>query len=138
MIQTALKQLGVKEFKDGSNPEVTKYFKAVKGNFGDDSVPWCSAFVNWCAMQEGYERSGLANARSWLTIGKATDKPFLGDVVVFWRGTKTAVTGHVALFLQIKGDKVQVIGGNQSDAVTTEWYPLSRVLGYRKINKKVI
>lgn len=131
----ALREYGTLEFDVASNPQVEKYLKTCKGNASDDSVPWCSAFVNWCAKQASAQRSNSLSARSWLKVGKPVKTPKFGDVVVFWRGSKDdKVTGHVAFFISYNPNgTINVIGGNQGNAVNINAYPPSKLLGAVRI-----
>jgi len=105
-----------------------------------DETPWCSAFVNGVAWELRLPRSKSARARSWLTVGlpvSLTDaRP--DDVVVFNRGGSKDPNviqspGHVAFFAGLEGDRVLVVGGNQSDGVTMGRFKQFDVLGARRI-----
>ncbi|MEW6386243.1 MAG: SH3 domain-containing C40 family peptidase [Thermodesulfobacteriota bacterium] len=132
-MQFARKEMGVREYAgQADNPRIVEYLKSTNLGYpenANDETPWCSAFVNWCLMMAGIaDRTNSAWARSWLKWGKATDEPVEGCIVVFSRG---ANAGHVAFFLDEDEDSVQVLGGNQGDAVNVAWYPKDRVLDYR-------
>ena len=76
--------------------------------------------------------SGKANARSYETWGRRLNSPALGCVVVLSRPPH-AWQGHVGFYLGTDRARrlVQIIGGNQSDAVSIASFSLDRVLGYR-------
>jgi uncharacterized protein (TIGR02594 family) len=136
IIGIALGEIGVKEIpgtKD--NPEVLKYFNEIgfDGAKLKDETAWCSAFANWVAKKANLRHSKKLNARSWLQVGTAVTTPEIGDVVVFWRGSKKSWQGHVAFFIRETQDWVYVLGGNQSNQVKISAYPKERVLGYRKL-----
>lgn len=139
-LSIAESQRGTKETPGpGDNPDVVKYLRTT--NIGspeqdNDETPWCSAFVNWVAEEARKRANGMspkgtgrANARSWLDWGLAAPGPLRGAVVIFKRGTPPQ--GHVAFCIDRQGDRIRVIGGNQSDAVTIASYPIADVLGYR-------
>tara|TARA_R110000868_G_scaffold24557_2_gene96811 strand:+ start:329 stop:1348 length:1020 start_codon:yes stop_codon:yes gene_type:complete len=129
---TALKEVGQKEIVGGKhNPRVLEYHKATTLKASSDEVAWCSSFVNWCMKQNGVKGTELANARSFLKWGKATTTPQQGDVVVFWRGSKSGWQGHVAFVVSVSATHVKCLGGNQGNAVNMTNYPKSQVLGYR-------
>ncbi|MDH5608855.1 MAG: TIGR02594 family protein [Cyclobacteriaceae bacterium] len=137
LIQIAAHELGQKEITgEGDNPTIVNYAKEAgfKG-IDDDETPWCSIFVNWCAMKAGLNRSNKADARSWLKVGTATEDPVPGDIVVFWRESPESWKGHVAFFLGFNRDKKQVfcLGGNQGNSVSIRAYPAYQVLGYRRL-----
>ncbi len=35
----------------------------------DDETPWCSIFLNWCALISGPKGTNKLNTRSWLPFG---------------------------------------------------------------------
>lgn len=133
-LDVAQAQLGVKEAPGAaSNPEVLKYYRATTlGGKPDDSIPWCSAFANWCMEKAGYRGTRKANARSWLDWGEHLEEPRLGCVVVLWRGDMQSSQGHVAFYFAARGkDKIVLLGGNQADRVCYSQYGVGRVLEYR-------
>lgn len=118
-----------------------------------DEVPWCSGFMNLCFYLTGEPRTNSARARSWLFIGQAIDdrdaRPGY-DVVILSR-EKTVhdpivpgpevldAPGHVGLFAgwDQGGAFVVVVGGNQSNGVTMQRFPASRILGIRRVVRRV-
>jgi len=125
-----------------SNPLILAMLKLDQGWPQDDEVPWCSAFLNWVAWLLRLPRSKSLAARSWLTVGQpipieSAEAGF--DVVVFSRGGNPPgpevlnAPGHVALFASVEGGLVYVLGGNQGDTVKVSAYPLTRVLGVRRL-----
>lgn len=135
VLALAMTQKGVKEFVNGSNPQIEAYHKMAteKNDKGsDDSIPWCSSFMCWAFESAGFLSTNSRAARSWLKYGKPTKAPKLGDLVIFWRGAKTAATGHVALFSGYdKNGNIMCFGGNQNDSVCYQVYPKERLLGFR-------
>ena len=130
ILETALKEYGTKEVPgDGNNPEVVKYYR---GNAVDDSVPWCDQFVDWCLVQNGLEGTKPMTARSYMDYGMPIALPRLGDIVVFWRGSKDGWQGHVGFYISEDENNIFVLGGNQSDQVNIKPYAKSRLLGYRR------
>ena len=129
----ARKYDGLKEWAEGSNPEIDKMFADVGHAGNRDDVPWCAAFVGAMLKRAGLKGTGKLNARSYLDWGVPVDrkdaKP--GDVVVFKRGNSTW-QGHVAFFVKDKGALIDVLGGNQSNAVNVKGYQASQLLGIRR------
>lgn len=121
-----------------NNPRVLEYLRSTtnlnKAATSKDETPWCSAFVNWCLEQSGYERTKNALARSWLTWGRAIAVPRRGCIAVFQREKKF---GHVGFFLEETDTHIKVLGGNQQNLetkifeVSEKYYPKSEWLGYR-------
>ena len=109
----------------------------------DDSVPWCSAFVNYVAWLLRLPRSKSLAARSWLGVGTPIplEEAMAGwDVVILQRGTGPQpgpsvlnAPGHVGFYAGRQGKDVLVLGGNQGDTVSIAPYPASRVLGVRRL-----
>jgi uncharacterized protein (TIGR02594 family) len=131
----ALSEIGVKEAPGAAdNPDVVKYYAAVKGGYSHDSVPWCSAFANWCTREAGIEGTHSAAARSWLEWGVELERPRVGCIVVLDSVTRGPKAGHVG-FLMSQPDlrHVVLIGGNQGDRVCAQPFSVGRVLpgGYR-------
>lgn len=135
LVHLAMTQFLTKEFVGSKhNPEVLKYFDEIGHAWvNDDETPWCSAFMNWCAMNAGLERSAKLDARSWLNVGEVTHAPETGDVCILWRGTPAGWQGHVGIFVCKKEGQVYLLGGNQGDTVCVAPYAESRVLGYRRL-----
>jgi uncharacterized protein (TIGR02594 family) len=98
-----------------------------------DSVAWCAAFVGHCLEKAGLRSTRRLNARSYLDWGIAVDLADAqeGDIVIFSRGSKSW-QGHVGFFVKTSGTMIDVLGGNQSDAVTIQRYAKSRLLGVRR------
>jgi len=137
--ELAKAEVGIVEWKDGNNPKVVAYFKD-SGNAGvkDDETAWCAAFVGAMINRSGGKGTGALNARSYLDWGvpvaRKDAKP--GDVVIFKRGN-SSWQGHVAFFVQDRGARIDVLGGNQSDAVNVKGYPASSLLGIRRAKPPV-
>lgn len=129
--EIAQREMGTKEVPGpGNNPRVLEYHDCTTLDACEDSVPWCSAFVNWCCKQAGIKGTGLANARSWLKWGVPVDKPVEGCIVILKRPPNPA-SGHVAFFVRELGGMVELLGGNQGDQVKLSWYHQADVIGYR-------
>jgi uncharacterized protein (TIGR02594 family) len=130
-MQIARAELGISEIiGPADNPRIVAYHATTTLQSKDDETPWCSAFVNWCLAQAGIKGTWAANARSWINWGRFEGrKP--GAIVVLWRGSPDAATGHVGFVDRIEADKVWILGGNQGDRVSIAPFPLSRVLAFR-------
>lgn len=108
-----------------------------------DEVAWCSSFQNRLAWILRLPRSKSAAARSWLTVGfpiSVHEATAANDIVILKRGSGEqpgpeviAAPGHVGLFAGLEGDRVLILGGNQSDGVTLASFPASSVLGVRRL-----
>ena len=126
-----------------ANPQILAMLKLDQQWPEDDSVPWCSGFVNYIAWLLRLPRSKSLRARSWLTVGEVIrleDAESGFDVVIFKRGGGDQpgpdvidAPGHVGFFAGVVGENVLVPGGNQSDSVRLSRYPKSRLLGVRRL-----
>lgn len=134
-LDIALGEYGtLEDVSAGSNPRVLGYYAKVGQSWvKDDSIAWCAAFVGYCLEMALKPSTRLLNARSYLKWGVPTSTPKLGDIVVFWRVSPLSYLGHVAFYIRTEGQYVWVLGGNQSDQVKIEKYPLSQVLSYRSV-----
>lgn len=123
--------LGTREVPGAKhNNVIVGFFRRVTGQSLSDETAWCAAFVGSCLKEAGLVGTGKLNARSYLTWGAKLARPRLGCIVVFKRGS-SSWQGHVAFYLGETASHVEVLGGNQPDAVTIARYPKSALLGYR-------
>lgn len=127
------------------NPVVVEFFRATSlnplaANQNGDATHWCAAFVNWCVargraksaeakkyssaeLADGTKSASSGSFRCW---GKAAEAPQYGDIVVFARrGSVTGSCpnlgqGHVGFFAGMDGERILVLGGNQSNPTTVE------------------
>lgn len=77
-LRIAVAERGVKE-KPGAadNPRIVEYLKST--NLGspqnkNDETAWCSAFVNWCVEQAGFDGTDSALARHWLKWARRSQR----------------------------------------------------------------
>lgn len=135
LIQRACATLGTREV-DGpkSNPTILGWIREFLPWARDDSTTaWCAVWLAKLMRDCGLGIPGAPyRAKSWETWGVPVPPVdgYAGDVVVLKRG-KNAY--HVAILLKYSFDKIWVIGGNQSDAVTVATYPASSVISVRRL-----
>ncbi len=134
----ALGEYGVKGIPGSTHSsDILTYFRAAGFKWvKDDETAWCAAFVNWAFWKAGLAVPGTLAARSFLKVGKKTVAPKLGDLVVFWRGTKDGDLGHVGFFVRETREGVYTLGGNQSNEVNITLFPKSQILDYRTFSDK--
>lgn len=126
-------ELGILEIEGpGDHPRIVEYHQTTTLKATDDEVPWCSSFVNWVMEQVGYQGTSSARARSWAKWGKKIKDPKPGAIVILSRGKNPAL-GHVGFFMGFanSGRSVSILGGNQSNSVSIQNYPVSRVVSFR-------
>lgn len=146
--QLAERFVGTKETAGATSTPVVLAMLQLDGAWpADDSVPWCSAFLNWIAWLLRLPRSKSLAARSWLAVGTpvALEDALPGfDVVILKRGKGLQpgadvlnAPGHVGLFAGLEGTavntKVLLLAGNQGDAVSVQPFKVSDVLGVRRL-----
>lgn len=129
-LKLAWAEVGVRETQGSrSTPRVVEYLKTV--GHSNDAVAWCSAFVNWVFAQLGVSGTKSAMARSWQSWGMRLKEPRRGCIVVFWRSSRSGSLGHVGFYLGRDRGMIRVLGGNQTNAVTSDsLYHPDRVLAY--------
>ena len=117
-----------------NNPAVMEMYASVGHDWVEhDSVAWCAAFVGHCLERAGLRSTRRLNARSYLDWGVPVELSDAqeGDIVVFSRGTKSW-QGHVGFFVRVNGATIEVLGGNQSDAVNVKRYAKAKLLGVQR------
>lgn len=135
-LDRARAHIGQREIKGPRhNPLIVRWWEAIKAPFRDDETAWCGAFVGGVLAECGMASQivkGPAGARNWLKCGVPLDRPAVGCIVVFWRGSPSGWSGHVGFVVgQDRDGNLMVLGGNQGDAVSIKPFSRSRVLGYR-------
>lgn len=135
--ELAQKEVGTVEWEKGDNPKVVAYFKD-SGNawVKDDETAWCAAFVGAMLKRAGIKGTGKLTARSYLDWGVPVERKDArpGDIVIFERGN-SSWQGHVGFFVKDRGALIDVLGGNQSNAVNVKGYQASKLLGIRRAEK---
>lgn len=134
-IVTGLEELasGVEEIPGRDhNARILEYHQTTGLGASDDETPWCASFVNWCLDQVGVAGTGSARARSFESWGREAPEwiPF-GAIVVLWRGSPDARTGHVGFLLDRDASGLMILGGNQGNRVCIDRYPATRLVGLR-------
>lgn len=137
VIETALIEYGKVEIPGSKHSaHILEYFAEIGHSWvKDDETPWCAAFVNWVLKECNIKGTGKLNARSFLTLGTLITDPKVGDIVVLWRGSKTAAEGHVGFFITERDGLIYILGGNQSDKVCVSAYPKTQLLAYRRVDE---
>lgn len=132
----AVEDFGVKEWGGSRhNPVVVEYFREIGHSWiKDDETAWCAAFVGAILKRVGLPHTGKLNARSYLNWGEpvALEDAQKGDVVVFWRGSRSGWQGHVGFFSEQVGNNISVLGGNQGNSVSISPYSKNKLLGIRR------
>ncbi len=130
----ALRLKGTKEARGSAdNPLILTWAKRLGIAYGHDSIAWCGLFTAHCvgaALPEEPLPSNPLGARNWVRFGIAAE-PTRGAVLVFWRGSRSGVHGHVGFYAGEDATAFHVLGGNQSDSVSIARVAKTRLLGSR-------
>lgn len=91
-------------------------------DYPNDGVPWCGLGVGICAKRAGKDITPVGNvlwARNWSKFGVPVDKdkPMLGDVMVWARGTGGHVNIYVGEHVANGARYFHGLGSNQNDQV---------------------
>lgn len=114
-----------------TNPRITRYFKdSGHAEITDDETAWCAAFVGAMLERAKIASTRSLMARSYLSWGEAIPDPVPGAIAVLSRGGDPSL-GHVGFVVAATGDRIILLGGNQSNAVSVEAYDRDRVVGVR-------
>lgn len=129
--------VGMKEIPGTEdNPQILAMLRLDMAWPKGDEVPWCSAFVNYCAWLLRLPRSKSLRARSWLEVGEHVNLEYGAysgfDIVVLSRG-KNPKAGHVGFYAGHDAKQVYLLGGNQGNTVSVRPFARSRVLGVRRL-----
>lgn len=119
----------------GSNPSILAWAKATSQDkvYRTDVTAWCGLAMAYVALQAGWSIPvNPLGARNWLNWGIPVPKAMLGDVLVFWRGSRKGYQGHVGLYVGEDAACYHVLGGNQDDRVSIKRITKSRLLGIRR------
>ena len=131
-LKIALGEMNINELLDpAENYRILTYLRSCE--FLDDSfknsdeTAWCAAFMNWCVEQAGYAGTDSAWALDWKNWGQASAKR-RGSIAVFERyvydnGVKHTY-GHVGFYLGMIDGRISLLGGNQSNSVSIDAYPI--------------
>ncbi|MFL0092838.1 CHAP domain-containing protein [Tenacibaculum maritimum] len=103
------------------NPRVLEYHASAGhtgSNISDDKKwAWCSSFACWVFTQsKEYTGKITAKATNWKNWGKADsrDKPIYGSLAVIDWGENDDGRGHVGFVVNVEGNDVYLLGGNQT------------------------
>lgn len=130
-LQAGIKLIGTKEMPgSGDNQNIIDWAHDLGGDiateYTHDSIPWCALFANHCLMLAGIKGTGTLLALDF--AGKWPSVKLLGPAVGAFAPMVRSGGGHI---VQIVGrdqhGNFMCLGGNQSDAVNIEPFPVSRL-----------
>lgn len=133
-MEEAKAQLGETEIAGPKhNPEIVGYFADSKNaGIQNDEVAWCAAFVGAVLERSGIRSTRSLMARSYQDFGQPVplNAPRYGAIAVFSR-TSDPRFGHVGFVTGWTREHLEILGGNQSNAVNISRYPRSRLVALR-------
>jgi len=140
----AEKYIGLREIKGtGTNPQIRQMIVDAIPWLGDEKFTeedyhWCACFCRHVLNQIGANHlipSTPYRALSWKSVGQEVDiqhdaEP--GDIVIL----KRAGGYHVGFFSRMMPCKtrVEILGGNQSDAVNIKAFNISDIVAIRSLD----
>jgi len=126
------------EFLDYTEKEDRSELKELTG-VDPVRIEWCAAFANAILEKSGIpsnkDHKYPLTARAFLDWGVSVDKPMMGDIVVFPRGSQ-GWQGHVGFYVKEQTiDGVlyyYILGGNQKNSVRVDLYRADKAIGIRR------
>lgn len=132
-LTAARAELGVHETPGPvSTPRIMAYRNIADLHLaGDDGVvPWCAIFVGAMLSKVGIGNSRSAMARSYTHWGVPC--PIIPGAVASFSSSRGPASGHVAFATgRVTATHIEVLGGNQGDAVSIAMMPRERLLATR-------
>lgn len=127
-MEEALRVMGLHETRN--NSALRKWLRLDGATVGDPAViPWCGDFTQTAILLSLGDEPMVENpylAANWTKFGIATT-PRYGAILSFWRGSPSSWKGHVGFYVGETKDHYQVLGGNQSNAVTKTFIAKNRL-----------
>ena len=94
-------------------------------------LPWCGDAIETCIVKTLPNEPVPNNpfwAQSWAKFGIDAGDPIVGSIgVIRW----TASSGHVGIVAGMNGSNVNLLGGNQSNAINVRSFPRSKFIAFR-------
>lgn len=124
-VDEAHKYVGMREILGTRhNQTIVKWLSQLGAWWRDDETPWCGVFTAHCLTAAGRAiPKHWYRAKAYADYGTVLSRPAYGCLGVMSR----TGGGHVCFVIgETSGDRLVVIGGNQSNQVSIATYPRSR------------
>lgn len=124
------RKMGLHEVRDNAVlSEWLRSFGKFLGNPKD--LPWCGDAVESC-IAKTLPREPLPSnpffAQAWAKFGIDAGGPIVGAIgSIRW----TASSGHVGIVAGVNGDRINLLGGNQSNAINISSFPRDKFIAWR-------
>jgi uncharacterized protein (TIGR02594 family) len=124
------RKMGLNEVKD--NAALSSWLRSFGRFLGDPkNLPWCGDAVESCIAKTLPSEPLPSNpffAQAWAKFGKDVHGPVVGAIgVIKW----SATSGHVGIVAGVTGDRVNLLGGNQSNSINITSFPISKFMAFR-------
>lgn len=123
------RRLGLNEVRD--NKTLSEWLRTGKFLGNPAKLPWCGDAIETCIYKTLPNEPAPSNpffAQSWAKFGIDAGGPIVGSIgVIRWSPS----SGHVGIVAGIDGNRVIMIGGNQSNAITISSFPLDKFIAFR-------
>jgi len=129
----------------GNNPKIKFLWDEIgyNGSQYADQTAWCAVFIGAVLKRSGNKYIKTASSQAYAGYGKevSLEEVKQGDIVVFFRKSRSSGLGHVGFATGNKTDTtVEVLGGNQSNSLNVRSYQISnpaKGFGLRTIRRAV-
>lgn len=131
--------VGMKEIVGAKHNEtIVNFMRDLSGGVvKDDETAWCAGFTGFILKRAGLKLPpNPLSARSYLDLPNELDRPAVGALAVFWRGSKAGWQGHIGIITgRDAKNNIMVVSGNNNNMVNIAPYqwqgPGNRLLGFR-------
>lgn len=123
------RRAGLNEVKD--NAALTAFLKIGQWLGNPKDLPWCGDAVESAIVKTLPKEVVPPNpffAQNWAKFGKDVGAPIVGAIgVIAWGPT----SGHVGFVAGVDGNRVNMLGGNQTNAINVSSFPRSKYIAFR-------
>ena len=115
----------------GDNAKIVQYAHEIgQTSIAHDETAWCAAFAGAMLSRGQQPHTGSMLARSYLDWGAEIATAKIGAIAILERGGD-ANAGHVGFVVGQAGERIFLLGGNQSNRVCVSAFEVERVLSLR-------
>ncbi|WP_420408711.1 peptidoglycan-binding protein [Hoeflea sp.] len=116
-----------------NNSTLSKWLRIGRYLGNPAKLPWCGDAVETAIVKTLPNEPVPDNpfwAQAWSKFGVAANAGDIGAIGVIRWSARAGHVGIVAAY-DAKRQRVLLLGGNQSDAITLSWFPLSKFIAFR-------
>lgn len=137
-----MKEFGVQEMSGAEMSERIRQYAIATGLekvYTNDEIAWCALFASFVCRECNCIAPKTLGAIDFMNYGKHIflEEAEQGDIVIFFRDGLESWKSHVSFFVAKRGDKIFVLGGNQSNEVNISAYPASKLRGIRRLSEQL-